>query len=75
MAESQKAKQLQSFLEAEKKVLASRVQHAIASADPLKQHVNRLEDQVKYLMVYVMIIFTAEFPFGKVGFTKFTCVT
>nr|XP_024387250.1 E3 ubiquitin-protein ligase BRE1-like 2 isoform X2 [Physcomitrium patens] len=46
VAESQKAKQLQSFLEAEKKVLASRVQHAIASADPLKQHVNRLEDQI-----------------------------
>jgi hypothetical protein len=46
VAESLKAKQLQASLLAEKQVLASRVQHANATADHHKQRVSRLEDQV-----------------------------
>jgi E3 ubiquitin-protein ligase BRE1 len=46
VADSLKAKQLQASLQAEKQVLASRVQHANATADHHKQRVSRLEDQV-----------------------------
>jgi E3 ubiquitin-protein ligase BRE1 len=41
-----KAKQLQTSLQAEKQILASRMQHANAAADLHKQRVSRLEDQV-----------------------------
>ncbi|KAG0630974.1 hypothetical protein M758_1G217700 [Ceratodon purpureus] len=47
VAESLKAKQLQASLLAEKQILASRVQHANATADHHKQRVSRLEDQAR----------------------------
>jgi E3 ubiquitin-protein ligase BRE1 len=47
VAESLKAKQLQASLLTEKQVLASRVQHANATADLHKQRVSRLEDQAR----------------------------
>lgn len=46
VAESLKAKQLQTSLQAEKQVLASRMQHANATGDAHKQRVSRLEEQV-----------------------------
>jgi hypothetical protein len=49
MSESLKAKQLQTSLQAEKQVLASRMQHAHAAVDVYKQRVNRLEEQVCFL--------------------------
>jgi E3 ubiquitin-protein ligase BRE1 len=49
MSESLKAKQLQTSLQAEKQVLASRMQHAHAAVDVYKQRVTRLEEQVCFL--------------------------
>jgi E3 ubiquitin-protein ligase BRE1 len=49
MSESLKAKQLQTSLQAEKQVLASRMQHAHAAVDVYKQRVARLEEQVCFL--------------------------
>jgi hypothetical protein len=49
MSESLKAKQLQTSLQAEKQVLASRMQHAHAAVDVHKQRVTRLEEQVCFL--------------------------
>ena len=61
VAESLKAKQMQASLLAEKQVLASRVQHANATADHHKQRVSRLEDQV-YLMAWYGVIVLYEAP-------------
>ncbi|XP_024390952.1 E3 ubiquitin-protein ligase BRE1-like 2 [Physcomitrium patens] len=47
VAESLKAKQLQASLQSEKQILASRVQHANATAEHHKQRVSRLEDQAR----------------------------
>lgn len=50
MSESVKAKQLQASLLAEKEALSSRMQHAAAAGDVLKNRLARLDDQAKSYM-------------------------